>query len=57
MTQTNISDFAILSQIGKLAKWLIRVSIGTGAFSEVFKVFRKSDKQEYALKKVNQSDD
>ena len=26
--------------------------LGTGAFSEVFKVFRKSDNQTYALKKV-----
>ena len=26
--------------------------IGTGAFSEVYKVTRKSDRQEYALKQV-----
>jgi NIMA (never in mitosis gene a)-related kinase len=35
-----MKDFTILSKIG------------TGAFSEVFKVVRKSDKTEYALKKV-----
>jgi len=35
-----MSDFTILSKLG------------TGAFSEVYKVFRKSDKKDYALKKV-----
>jgi len=35
-----MQDFTILSKIG------------TGAFSEVFKVLRKSDKKDYALKKV-----
>jgi len=40
MAQTNIQDFTVLSKIG------------TGAFSEVFKVSRKSDGKEYALKKV-----
>ena len=38
-----MSDFTILSKIG------------TGAFSEVYKVFRKSDRKEYALKKVKLS--
>jgi len=28
---------------------------GTGAFSEVYKVFRKSDQAQYALKKVSLS--
>ena len=40
-TNTSMSDFTILSKIG------------TGAFSEVYKVFRKSDRKEYALKKVS----
>ena len=39
-TTTSMSDFTILSKIG------------TGAFSEVYKVFRKSDRNTYALKKV-----
>ena len=38
-----MTDFTILSKIG------------TGAFSEVYKVFRKSDRKEYALKKVRLS--
>ena len=39
-TNTKISDFVVTSKLG------------TGAFSEVFKCVRKSDKQTYALKKV-----
>lgn len=50
-TQTNINDFTILSQIGKI-EILTLTNLGTGAFSEVFKVVRKSDGKEYALKKV-----
>jgi hypothetical protein len=44
MAQTNIADFAILSQIGKGIILVLLLKIGSGAFSEVFKVFRKSDK-------------
>lgn len=40
MTSTCMADFIITSKLGK------------GAFSEVFKVMRKSDKHTYALKKV-----
>lgn len=35
-----MSDFSIINKLG------------SGAFSEVYKVYRKSDKQTYALKKV-----
>lgn len=60
--QTSIHDFHILSKIGKFfcslkncANFVCGVEIlGTGAFSEVFKVSRKSDMKEYALKKVSQ---
>lgn len=38
-----MSDFTILSKLG------------SGAFSEVYKVFRKSDRKDYALKKVKMS--
>ena len=40
VTATKMSDFTILNKIG------------SGAFSEVYKVQRKSDRKEYALKKV-----
>lgn len=43
-----------LSAITIISLALILFSIlGTGAFSEVHKVFRKSDRKEYALKKVS----
>jgi serine/threonine protein kinase len=53
MAQTNINDFHIISKIGTLHLVIITWSyLGSGAFSEVFKVSRKSDGKEYALKKV-----
>ena len=52
MPNTNMQDFTILSKIGKLLFLLINL-LGTGAFSEVFKVNRKSDGKQYALKKVS----
>jgi serine/threonine protein kinase len=33
-------------------KYLIKIFIGYGAYSEVYKVIRISDEKEYALKKV-----
>ena len=36
----------------KMSDFIISSKLGTGAFSEVFKCVRKSDKQTYALKKV-----
>ena len=47
---TKTSDFIISSKLGKYSQFNV---IGTGAFSEVLKVVRKSDKQTYALKKVS----
>lgn len=41
MTAAQISDFTIVSKLGK------------GSYSEVFKVTRKSDGKQYALKKVS----
>ena len=56
MAQTNINDFHIISKIGTHSstphvKYFVSY-LGSGAFSEVFKVSRKSDGKEYALKKV-----
>lgn len=43
-----------MSNLGttKMSDFVISSKLGTGAFSEVFKCVRKSDKQTYALKKV-----
>ena len=38
---SNLEDFTIVS------------NLGTGSYSEVFKVMRKNDNQFYALKKVS----
>lgn len=50
-----MKDFTILSKIGKVLYWWLNLLslLGSGAFSEVYKVFRKSDQAEYALKKVS----
>lgn len=36
----------------KMSDFVVASKLGTGAFSEVFKCVRKSDKKTYALKKV-----
>lgn len=43
MTSTSMTDFIITSKLGKYLKMLMTLT-GKGAFSEVFKVMRKSDK-------------
>ena len=41
---TKISDFHILTKLGKFHFFFDNIyEIGTGAFSEVYKVLRKSD--------------
>jgi NIMA (never in mitosis gene a)-related kinase 1/4/5 len=47
-----MNDFHIINKIGKFQHLFIFTNLGTGAFSEVFKVLRKSDNNTYALKKV-----
>ena len=41
-----------MSNNTKMGDFVVTSKLGTGAFSEVFKCVRKSDKQTYALKKV-----
>ncbi len=48
----NIWPHSTTSRLFKKSVVQINNCIGTGAFSEVFKVSRKSDGREYALKKV-----
>lgn len=47
-SQTTINDFEIIKKIGKCNVLIL----GDGAYSNVFKVKRLEDDQEYALKKV-----
>ena len=57
MSKANINDFQIINKIGTPLTTLLTLFpfAGTGAFSEVFKVTRKSDGKTYALKKVTSS--
>ena len=49
---SQISDFIVLKKIGKERFNSTHIYLGSGSYSEVFKVSRKSDGKEYALKKV-----
>ncbi len=48
----SIKDFAIISKLGIYFSSIAYISKGEGAYSSVYKVKRKSDGCEYALKKV-----
>lgn len=51
----NISNFNVLKKLGKYNNIINLISysqLGEGSFSEVFRVIRKSDNAEYAMKKV-----
>ena len=49
-TNTSIKDFHVHKKIGRLFKWPYCLTLGDGAYSQVFQVTRKSDHKEYALK-------
>jgi hypothetical protein len=51
-TESTIFRWSI-SSVSKIFGLIESLFVGSGAFSEVFKVKRKSDKELYALKKVN----
>jgi NIMA (never in mitosis gene a)-related kinase len=48
----SIRDFQIISKLGNLFFKNSNLFLGEGAYSSVYKVKRKSDGNEYALKKV-----
>jgi len=47
----SLKDFIVLSKLGNKSRFISN-SIGSGSFSEVFKVRRVADNKIYALKKV-----